>query len=379
MKGFKTIKTNLNKLAFMMALAGASLNGKAECVQIQLPEGYIFLGIDYVCAKRKIVAGRCSSKYKKDFSTKCFYCIEGKTEIVQIPPTLGSVFRIKDCSEDGSVIYLTSYGLEKEPITVPIYVKERLFVPKESGDDYQLLRSSLSGIHQQTLNDSYSSTCSFFEVEGSEFAKSDFSGETVQDILRDDRDVPFAFLTRNQADEQKIHFKEGSDSSFSMPIGKKRCSFIKSPRVGTEVFIETADVLPDCELIELDGPQRRQNREILSCSTNGMKSVLNRKQILGYVGDDLFQDVWYTQFALKGEFLFLWYRSIESGCIKYIVKNIQNEEFLSLKEFATRYAGLNENIKKVHDICAFNDVHSCAFLATNMNDETKLYILRLDD
>lgn len=343
-----------------------------SCKEFDLPQHFTYLGIDYASPEKEIVLGRCRSNEPSDYKTKCFSLKDGKVSVFEIPNPINNFFAIKGCNIDGSIIYISDIrGVEGDQI-IPVYLKKQ--TESISSD---ILRLSLNGSESTNSKESfpYCSECpelSEVLVELKEY-------KLIQ-TLKDENETPFAYLLAKNNMHYVLRIAE---SKLSKAIQKSSCNLIKGPKKSTSLFVDTHEGSINIEPIEYSSLSRTKNREIFLCTPEKTEVVLTRKDVVGYLGDELYEDVWYPCFSYGDKFLFAWYRSNQSyetspsnHGIKYFVK-VVGGDLITVQEFLQHEAGVSD-IKLIHDLFLLNDTQTIAILAANNKEEIKLYLLNSD-
>lgn len=336
--------------------------------EFDLPQNLTYLGIDYASPEKEIVLGRCRSNEPSDYKTKCFYLKDGKTTVIEIPKTISNSFVIKGCNKDGSIIYLSETRRVENDQIIPVYLKKQ--TESTSSD---VLRSSLNGSES---TDSKENIPYFLKSPELSEVLLKMEYKLIQ-TLKDKNETPFAYLL----EKNNMHYVlKITDMMLWKTIQKSSCNLIKGPKNGASLFVDTHEGSNNIEPIEYFALSRTKNREIFLCTPEKTEVVLTRKDVLGYLGDELYEDVWYPCFCYGDKFLFAWYRSNQSYesspsnlGIKYFVK-VVGGDLITVQEFLQQEAEVGD-IKLIHDLFLLNDTQTIAILATNNKEEAKLYLL----
>ena len=353
------IKSLFPKLLAAGALCSFTYVTNGACMEVSLPENYTYLGVDYASKESGVILGRCRTNSIHDNKIKCFCCKNGKVSVIDLPNVSSHLFKIKGCNQDASVIYISYDHYHKNEKIIPVVIKESL-----QDENFDFSRSHLQSNNLETTK----------TVLGA------IGYDRVQ-ILKDGEGHPYAclLLKNNEFTVAKIN-----GSTFCQTIQKPGCSLILSTKNSKSLFVDTHEGPIFEQIIEFSSCSRTKNREIFICTPEKKEVVLTRKNILGYLGDELYEDVWYPSFSYQDKFLFCWYRcnhhheisSLNNG-IKYFVKEVGGH-FMSVQEFLQKEAGVT-GIKLIHDLFLLNDMQTVAFLATSDKEETKLYLLSEDE
>ena len=343
-----------------------------SCKEFDLPQNFTYLGIDYASPEKKIVLGRCRSNEPSDYKTKCFSLKDGKVSVFEIPKTIGDFFVIKGCNKDGSIIYISDIRRVESDQIIPVYLKKQ--TESISSD---VLRSSLNGFESTDSKENFS--CCPENSGLSEVLLKLMEYKLIR-TLKDKNETPFAYLL----EKNNMHYVlKIADIMFWKTIQKSSCNLIKGPKNGASLFVDTHEGSINIEPIEYSSLSRTKNREIFLCTPEKTEVVLTRKDVLGYLGDELYEDVWYPCFSYGDKFLFAWYRSNQSyesspsnHGIKYFVK-VVGGDLITVQEFLQQEAEVGD-IKLIHDLFLLNDTQTIAILATNNKEKTKLYLLNSD-